>query len=54
MKKRLLSTLLALCMALSLLPGTALAAEGDVAYPVTGGNIYFDKATGTVTGYEGV
>ncbi len=53
MKKRLLSTLLALCVALALLPGTAMAADaGDVAYPVTGGNIYFDAATGTVTGCD--
>ena len=49
MKKRLLSTLLALCMVLALVPGTALAVEGDVAYPVTGGNIYFDKAKGAIT-----
>ena len=31
MKKRFLSTLMALCLALSLLPATALAAEGEVA-----------------------
>lgn len=102
MKKRLLSILLALCMALSLLPGTALAVEMPVerevsapraeeienfnevddisqggvlpdtpyetseippetgselalydssswiTYPVTGGNLYFDPATGAI------
>ncbi len=56
MKKRLLSTLLALCMALALVPGTALAAEEEeewsYTYPVTGGNIYleygFDKESGYV------
>ena len=56
MKKRLLSILLALSLALALLPGTALALsmkdDDDVAYPVTGGNIYFDKATGRVTGCD--
>ena len=45
---------LSLLLALALLPGTALAltstkGANDVAYPVTGGNIYFDPATGTVT-----
>ena len=50
MKKRLLSTLLTLCIVLALLPVTALAAE--IAYPVTGGNIYFDAATGTITGCD--
>ena len=51
MKKRLLSTLLALCMALSLLPGTAQAAL--ISYPVTGGIIEFDGATGEITGHFG-
>ena len=51
MKKRLLSTLLALCMALALLPGTARAADG---YPTSGScgeNVtwYFDASTGTLT-----
>ena len=31
MKRRFLSTLMALCLALSLLPTAAFAAEGDVA-----------------------
>lgn len=85
MKKRILSTLLALCMVLTLLPGTAWAAKSDtepavshvedsstaevfdsknirinaretsdtsVAYPVTGGNIYFDPTTGAISGSD--
>lgn len=44
---KLLSTLLALCMVLAMLPGTALAAE--VTYAVEGGNLYFDTETGTIT-----
>lgn len=76
MKRRLFALFLALCMALTLLPGVALAentgellelaepsqdsgaeqaeistrstSDTDVAYAVTGGNIYFDKSTGTV------
>ena len=49
MKKRILSLLLVLLMVVTLVPTAALA-EGDVvAYEVTGGNIYFDKATGTIT-----
>lgn len=47
MKKRILSTLLALCMVLALLPRTARAI--DITYPVTGGNLYFDVTTGTIT-----
>ena len=46
MKKRLLSTLLALCMVLALLPG--LAGAVDVKYPVTGGYFSFDMDTGTI------
>ncbi len=49
MKKRLAILFLAVCMALTLLPMSALADTDDVAYAVEGGNIYFDKATGTVT-----
>ncbi len=50
--KRLLSAAMALCLMLSLIPSVALADEGTVveyAENVTGGNIYFDTATGTVT-----
>ncbi len=41
MRRKCISMLLAIVMALSLLPGTALAEEKeDIVYPVTGGNIY--------------
>ena len=49
MKKRILSLLLVLLMVVSLVPVAALAEDDVVAYEVTGGNIYFDKTTGTVT-----
>ena len=55
MKKRTLSLLLALLLLASLMPSAALAekSETDVAYAVTGGNIYFDKTTGTITACDG-
>ena len=51
MKKRILSLLFVLLMVVSLVPMSALAdkSDTDVAYAVTGGNIYFDQATGTIT-----
>ena len=51
MKKRVLSLLLVLLMVVSLVPMSALADKSntDVAYAVEGGNIYFDKAKGTIT-----
>lgn len=51
MKKRVLSLLLVVLMVVSLVPISALADKSntDVAYAVEGGNIYFDKATGTIT-----
>lgn len=51
MKKRILSLLLVLLMVVSLVPTAALAykSDTDVEYAVTGGNIYFDKSTGTIT-----
>ena len=51
MKKRILSMLLVLLMVMSLAPMSALAdkSDTDIAYAVEGGNIYFDKATGTIT-----
>ena len=67
MKKRILSAGLALALALSLLPAAALAEEpletasarrtydaggSTVTWPVTGGNITFDPAAGTVTGCD--
>ena len=50
MKKKLLPVLLALALCLGLLPVASLAA--DVSCAVTGGNIYFDAGTGTVTGCD--
>ena len=50
MKKRLLSTLLALCMVLTFLPSVAYAE--DTAYAVKGGYIYFNANTGTITGCD--
>ena len=51
MKKRILSLLLVLLMVVTLVPTAALATKSDtdIAYAVTGGNIYFDQATGTIT-----
>ena len=51
MKRRILSMLLVLMMLLSIMPTAALADKSstDVAYKVEGGNIYFDKSTGTIT-----
>ena len=51
MKKRVLSLLLVVLMVVSLVPISALADKSntDVAYAVEGGNIYLDKATGTIT-----
>ena len=56
MKKRLLSLVLVLCVLCALLPiGFPMVqaySETDFAYPVEGGNIYFDKTTGTITGCD--
>ena len=54
MKKRILPLLLALCMVFALLPGSVFAAKSDtdIAYAIPGGNIYFDAATGTITGSD--
>ncbi len=49
MKKRVLSLLLVLLMVVTLMPVSALAAGDVVAYEVAGGNIYFNKATRTIT-----
>ena len=51
MKRRILSMLLVLMMLLTIMPTAALADKSstDVAYKVEGGNIYFDKSTGTIT-----
>jgi len=49
--KKLIAMLLCMAMLLSMFPLTQVSAysETDIAYPVEGGNIYFDKATGTIT-----
>ena len=53
MKKRFLSTLLAFCLILSLLPVGAGAAAASVKVDsVTGGNLQFDADTGLVTGCD--
>ena len=50
MKKRVLSLLLVLMMIASLVPTAAMAySSTDIAYAVTGGNIYFNESTGTIT-----
>ena len=46
MKKRLISTLLALCMTLALLPGTAWAAEDS---GICGDNLTYSYSDGTLT-----
>ncbi|MBQ3404170.1 MAG: leucine-rich repeat protein [Oscillospiraceae bacterium] len=53
MKRKILTLALslALCLALSI-TASAVKSDTDVSYPVTGGNIYFDKITGTVTGCD--
>ena len=52
MKRRLFSILLLAALVIGLLPQGVLSVsaynEGDIAYPVEGGNLYFDKATGTI------
>ena len=52
--RQVLSILLVCCMLTALLPATSLAtaSETDIAYAVTGGNIYFDASTGTITGCD--
>ncbi|MGM9553572.1 MAG: leucine-rich repeat domain-containing protein, partial [Faecousia sp.] len=53
MKKRILSLLLMFALVCSLLPISSMSVSADsstdIAYPVEGGNIYFDKETGTIT-----
>lgn len=57
MKKKLLKLVLALCLLLALMPQTSLTAaaysDTDITYAVEGGNIYFDKGTGTITDCDG-
>ena len=53
MKRRILSILLLAALVIGLLPQSILPVsaynESDIAYPVEGGNLYFDKATATIT-----
>ncbi len=53
MKKRILSLSLAFIVLCGLLPLSSVSvraySETDIAYPVEGGNIYFNKETGTIT-----
>ena len=53
MKKRVVSVLLAMALLVGILPVGVLSVGAysatDIPYAVEGGNIYFDKATGTVT-----
>ena len=53
MKRRILSILLLAALVIGLLPQGILSvsaySDTDIAYPVKGGNLYFDKATGTIT-----
>lgn len=48
--QRMISCLLTVCLIVGMFPAAAFAAGSNVVtYPVTGGYIYFDKSTGTVT-----
>lgn len=49
--KRVLCMLLVCCLVVGLFPISAMAAasDTDIAYPVEGGNIYFDASTGEIT-----
>ena len=53
MKRRILSILLLAALVIGLLPQGTLSvnaySDTDIAYPVEGGNLYFDKETGTIT-----
>ena len=49
MKKRAISFLLVVALLIGIVPMASAYSETDIAYPVEGGNIYFDKATGTIT-----
>ena len=48
MNKKFLLVIMAFAIIFTILPGRVFAAE-IVEYSVTGGNIYFDKSTGTIT-----
>ena len=53
MKKKLLVAVLASVMTIGILPAAAFAkSDSDIAYDVDGGNIYFDKENGIITGAD--
>ena len=56
MKNRALSILLAFALLCGLIPVSGVSvhaySETDIAYPVEGGNIYFDKTSGFITGCD--
>ena len=48
--QRMVGVLLSVCLLVGMFPASAFAAGSNVVtYPVTGGNIYFNKSTGAVT-----
>ena len=52
MKKRIVSIVLAVALLCAMLPIGSVASAGTQAYPVNGGNLYFDPDTGTITGCD--
>ncbi len=54
MKKRMMVLLITAVLIVTLIPAAAMAekSDTDIAYGVTGGNIYFDASTWTVTGCD--
>lgn len=51
MRRRIYGLLAAVCLILAVMPAVR-AADDIIDYPVTGGNIKFDKSSGTVTSCE--
>ncbi|MGM9523730.1 MAG: leucine-rich repeat domain-containing protein, partial [Faecousia sp.] len=53
MKKRILGVILVLCLLFAFLPSSLPTAQAysdtDIIFPVEGGNLYFDKSSGTIT-----
>ena len=56
MKRNILCILLLAALVIGLLPQGTLSvnaySDTDIAYTVEGGNLYFDKETGTITGCD--
>lgn len=52
MKRRILSILLSFALLCSFVPFSVSAASDDIPYAVEGGNIYFDKESGMITGCD--